>query len=38
MGELDLVMIFVGAMWGLGVIGVGYLIYRSVKGTRGSNW
>ena len=38
MGELDLMIIFVGAMWGLGALGVGYLIYRSVKGTGGSNW
>ena len=38
MGELDLMIIFVGVMWGLGALGVGYLIYRSVKGTGGSNW
>ena len=38
MEDLDLMIIFVGAMWGLGALGVGYLIYRSVKGTGGSNW
>ena len=38
MEDLDLMIIFVGVMWGLGALGVGYLIYRSVKGTGGSNW
>ena len=38
MEDLDLMIIFVGAMWGLGAIGVGYLVYRSVKGTGGTKW
>ena len=38
MADLDLAIIFVGAMWGLGVIGVVYLIYRSVRDTGGSIW
>ena len=38
MEDLDLMIIFVGSMWGLGAIGVGYLVYRSIRGTGGSNW
>ena len=30
--ELDLIVIFVGVMWGLGAIGIGILIYNSVCG------
>ena len=35
MEELDLVVVFVGVMWGLGAIGIGILIYNSVRGSGG---
>ena len=35
MEELDLVVVFVGVMWGLGTIGIGILIYNSVRGSGG---
>ena len=35
MGELDSIVVFVGVMWGLGAIGIGILIYNSVRGSGG---
>ena len=35
MEELDLVIVVACVMWGLGAIGIGILIYNSVRGSGG---